>query len=499
MRAAFFIIFSALVVTFGICASKAIRSPKSIGRAVGLLLCALIPPVIGNAIIIISGDKSLSTVGYYIYFLGMNCTMLALIFFTDAYCMISKKRKMLKIPFLLLLAADSVQLLCNLKWGHAFDTEAITAGGYTYYRLIPFLGQTIHRVIDYGILAIIIGIFFMKTVNSPRINSERYSVVLITMIVTAAWETFYIFSRTPIDRSMIGFGFFGVMVYYFALHYRPMRLLDSMLSHIASGLPEALYFFDAVDQCIWANQAGIDLVGIENEDYEVASVRLRKLFGAFDTGEAKQHEICRGDEVRSYVVEKHEVKDDHGHLTGSFLSVRDNTAEQMTLRAEIYKATHDPLTDVYNRAGYNLLMSKMELWKTIMLLVDGDCFKSVNDTYGHEIGDKVLQKIANTLKYCFRSEDYVCRIGGDEFVVLMLHSDSAQKELIMNRVRKINQILSTGEGEIPPVTVSVGIAHGSNASYPEQLFEHADQALYETKHNGKNGYTFYEDLAPEKQ
>ena len=88
MRAAFFIIFSALVVTFGICASKAVRSPKSIGRAVGLLLCALIPPVIGNAIIIISGDKTLSTVGYYIYFLGMNCTMLALIFFTDAYCMI---------------------------------------------------------------------------------------------------------------------------------------------------------------------------------------------------------------------------------------------------------------------------------------------------------------------------------------------------------------------------------------------------------------------------
>ena len=206
------------------------------------------------------------------------------------------------------------------------------------------------------------------------------------------------------------------------------------------------------------------------------------------------YRIRRGDEVRSYVVEKHEVKDDHGHLTGSFLSVRDNTAEQMTLRAEIYKATHDPLTDVYNRAGYNLLMSKMELWKTIMLLVDGDCFKSVNDTYGHEIGDKALQKIANTLKYCFRSEDYVCRIGGDEFVVLMLHSDSAQKELIMNRVRKINQILSTGEGEIPPVTVSVGIAHGQDASYPEQLFEHADRALYETKKNGKKGYTFYEDL-----
>ena len=106
----------------------------------------------------------------------------------------------------------------------------------------------------------------------------------------------------------------------------------------------------------------------------------------------------------------------------------------------------------------------------------------------------MLKKVASTLTRCFRSEDYVCRIGGDEFVVLMLHSDSDQRDLIISRVKKINSILSTGEDGLPPVTVSVGAAHGRNTSYPEQLFEHADRALYETKRGGKNGYTFYEDL-----
>lgn len=499
MRIAFFVILIAMSAALGYCAINAFLSRKSVGRAVGLLLCALIPPVVGNAIIVFSGDRALSTFGHYLYTLGMNGAVAALANFTDIYCEISEDKKKYILIGYILLAVDTVQLMLNLKWGHAFAAEAIPVEGYAYYRLVPFTGQFIHRLIDYGILGVIILVFILRTINSPRINSERYSVILLILIVTTLWETYYLISRKPIDRSMLGFGAFGIMVYHFSLKYRPRRLLDSMLSHIASGLPEALYFFDSKDVCIWANQSGIELLDIEGEDYEVAAERLRKKFGSVQSGESKQHEIEEGGETRSYVVEKHDIRDERGRLTSSFVSVRDNTADQMTLRAEIHRATHDPLTKVYNRAGYNVLISKMELWKTIMLLIDGDCFKHVNDTYGHEIGDKVLQRIAETIKRCFRSDDYVCRIGGDEFVVLMLHSDSAQKELIIDRISQINEILGQGSGDIPSVSVSVGIAHGRNAKYAEELFEHADQALYATKNNGKNGFTFYEEMVPEKQ
>ncbi|MBR5108926.1 MAG: GGDEF domain-containing protein [Clostridia bacterium] len=498
MRVCFFIIFVVTAFFLGVCAKKAFYSTKSIGRSVAGLLCALIPPVLGNAVIIISGNRTVSTVGYYIYFLGMNGVMLNLINFTHDYCMLPSGKSKMKIFAYVLLAIDTVQLLCNLIWGHAFDTEAYMADGFTYYRLIPLAGQSFHRFIDYGILAVNITAFFIYTINSPRISAERYAVILAIMLVTTVWETFYIFSRTPIDRSMLGFGFFGFMVYYFSLYYRPMRLLDSMLSHIASELPEALYFFDSMDKCIWANRMGIELVGIENNAFEVASVRLKKLYGEYKRIESKQYEIRKDGEVKSYVISKKEITDEAGRLIGSFLSVRDNTSEQMTLREEVYKATHDPLTDVYNRAGYNVLISKMELWKTIMLLLDGDCFKSVNDTYGHEVGDKVLQRIADTVRHYFRSEDYVCRIGGDEFVVLMVHSNSDQKELIINRIKRINEELQTPADGLPAITLSFGIAHGRNAADSDELFEHADKALYETKSKGKNGFTFYEDLVPEK-
>lgn len=92
----------------------------------------------------------------------------------------------------------------------------------------------------------------------------------------------------------------------------------------------------------------------------------------------------------SFVLEKHMVTDERQRVIGSFLSVRDNTLEQETLQQEIFKATHDSLTGLYNRAGYDLLLSGLDMKTTSLLLIDADNFKSVNDTYGHEMGDKAL-------------------------------------------------------------------------------------------------------------
>ena len=67
----------------------------------------------------------------------------------------------------MLLAADALQLLCNPFFGHAFSTEAVVVAGGDYYRLIPYLGQTFHRVVDYGILAAVIIIFIVKMIRAP--------------------------------------------------------------------------------------------------------------------------------------------------------------------------------------------------------------------------------------------------------------------------------------------------------------------------------------------
>ena len=156
-----------------------------------------------------------------------------------------------------------------------------------------------------------------------------------------------------------------------------------------------------------------------------------------------------------------------------------------------FKASHDELTQVYNRAGYELLISNIDLPTTVLLILDLDNFKDINDRYGHETGDRALQYMAETVRHSFRSDDYVCRIGGDEFVVLMSHSEVMRKGLIRDKIERINHALANPGAGLPPMSVSVGVAHGAYAQNAAQLFEMADQALYQTKRHGRHGCTFY--------
>ena len=156
-----------------------------------------------------------------------------------------------------------------------------------------------------------------------------------------------------------------------------------------------------------------------------------------------------------------------------------------------YKASHDELTGAYNRAGYELLVSGLDLESTYMMLLDVDNFKYINDTYGHETGDNILIKLVQVLNSIFRDDDCICRIGGDEFVVFMVHSSGMPQRLIESKIIQINDELAKTEDGLPPISISVGVVNGKNVDDVESLFEKTDAAMYESKKKGKHTYTFY--------
>ena len=153
-----------------------------------------------------------------------------------------------------------------------------------------------------------------------------------------------------------------------------------------------------------------------------------------------------------------------------------------------YKASHDELTGVLNRSGYELLLSSIDRESTYMIMLDVDNFKTINDTCGHEIGDRVLVRLARILKKHFRSEDYVCRIGGDEFVIFMVNTTKTQYDLVTSKIEEISHELFDSNDGLPAVTVSAGIAHGSDFSDAAAWFEEADEAMYRAKQNGKHTF-----------
>lgn len=159
-----------------------------------------------------------------------------------------------------------------------------------------------------------------------------------------------------------------------------------------------------------------------------------------------------------------------------------------------YEATHDKLTGLYNRRGYDFLLKNVDLDTSALLLIDLDEFKSVNDTYGHDVGDKVLIKTSEAILKSFRAQDYVCRIGGDEFAVIMIHAEPEQSELIRKKIERINKTLLEGEEGRPAISVSAGVSFGEDARIAEVIFKEADTALYDAKNKGRQGISFYQEM-----
>jgi len=116
-----------------------------------------------------------------------------------------------------------------------------------------------------------------------------------------------------------------------------------------------------------------------------------------------------------------------------------------------------------------------------------DYFKTVNDTYGHDVGDRVLKRVADILKHSFRSVDIICRIGGDEFVVIMTRVDSSMRDLVIRKIEHANELLQNPEDDLPPVSLSVGAAFADRKNPKGDIFKDADTALYRVKAAGRCG------------
>ena len=158
----------------------------------------------------------------------------------------------------------------------------------------------------------------------------------------------------------------------------------------------------------------------------------------------------------------------------------------------IHLSEIDPLTSVFNKeTTQKLIDQKLKNHEHFcFLILDVDDFKSVNDNYGHAIGDKVLKNLSDLFKNHFRQTDIVGRIGGDEFIILIEDEHIAESR-IQSLLKKVNE-LKIEELQDFKLSISVGMAFApSNGTTFMELYRHADHALYQTKRTGKNNYKIY--------
>jgi len=173
-------------------------------------------------------------------------------------------------------------------------------------------------------------------------------------------------------------------------------------------------------------------------------------------------------------------------------------------RVDARNALHDTLTGLpslklgQEKCEESIEISKKENCKLAIMFIDLDGFKSVNDTYGHAIGDRLLKDVANRFSNCIREDDTIARIGGDEFIFILnkVKDEMAPGRAAQRLISSLDVPFSFKEvGKDIYVGASIGIAvYPDHGHEMKVLFKRADEAMYKTKHSGKNNYTMSDNV-----
>ncbi|MFH1217672.1 MAG: EAL domain-containing protein [Pseudomonadota bacterium] len=288
-----------------------------------------------------------------------------------------------------------------------------------------------------------------------------------------------------------------------------LQLMGNAFSHALEGI----LVTDADGHILKANPATAQIVGSAMEKLVGVSIRV------FDTGSHDEkfylsilsdlkekgawdgEVLCRrenGDAVPLWlsIARMEKKREKTSYYIASFRDISEHKKQEMLIR---HQAMHDSLTGLPNRLllkdqiHISIAHASRRKKKLVVMFMDLDDFKTINDTQGHSAGDFVLKGVAQRLKTIFRPEDTLCRIGGDEFLAIIGDLDSADFALtIAERILKSLATPFPYNGHYLSVGGSIGMAvYPEDGIDSETLIKNADQAMYAAKAQGKNRIHFF--------
>jgi diguanylate cyclase (GGDEF)-like protein/putative nucleotidyltransferase with HDIG domain/PAS domain S-box-containing protein len=351
------------------------------------------------------------------------------------------------------------------------------------------------------------------------------------------------FIDSPLAKLSAFVGVASVVVFFFYLrkmlqHLDPSKVIPDRVRAALDTLAEGLLVLDRDERIVLANQAFAKHLGQPAQDLQGTHVDRLPWAQLDETGDSQPqfpwaNAISDGEartgvmlglrpnesEQRMFMVNSSPIVCDDGQCRGVLASFGDVTllkkkqAELVGMletlkksREEIRRqneelqilATRDPLTSCLNRRSF-LAQFETE-WASAQryahplscVMLDIDHFKSINDEFGHSVGDQVLQKVAAALRTTVRDGDLVCRYGGEEFCILLPHLDKDGARAAAERYRKA---VATVRAHHRSITISLGVSAISlDAHTLQELLDQADKSLYIAKRSGRNRVVSWDEV-----
>lgn len=379
----------------------------------------------------------------------------------------------------------------------------------------------VHTIYIYSLLFIGLGFLIKNIAAASPLFRLQLTPILIGILFPAITGTLYTFDLLPVkgmDITPTGFAITGLFFVWCLVRYRILDIVPVARTTLVEQLQEGVIVLDVKDNIVDINKSAgkmFNLIprSVLGSHYQSVIPSLGEI--ETHSGDDSQREIHPAGPGGSVLeIKTTKLLSPGKQVNGMILVIRDVTARKLTetklqaanarlhdqlqeirqLHGKLeHQALHDSLTGLYNRHIFEILekelsSAKRESKAVSLAIIDVDHFKTINDKYGHQQGDMLLQALSTSLSAKIREEDYAARYGGDEIILFfpgMQIQDAVKKA---EEIRAdFERIAFSSEDQPLKTTVTIGLAafpqHGEKI---DELFRAADRALYLAKKAGRN-------------
>jgi diguanylate cyclase (GGDEF)-like protein/PAS domain S-box-containing protein len=349
-------------------------------------------------------------------------------------------------------------------------------------------------------------------IKGEKINRRQAVFLLIGFGLIFAADAEYLLRRGSIDFNYTPavFGLSAIIIGVGILKDKLFHLAPLAREELFDRMNTGVIVLDELDRIVDMNKAALNIFGLADlRNMFRLPIRCiisdwREKFYSEELGERHKWELNIEHEggLYCYELDVSNLTDRKQNLIGRLAVIYDITERKRSEEILAYTANHDTLTDLINRQYFKSLAeiileeSKSSAQIIALLYIDLDNFKSINDRYGHEVGDVLLQESARKLRKAIRQEDIAARIGGDEFIVLLteLKSENQAVQLAEKILALFREPVRINSIDLL-TTLSIGLSYyPSDSQEMDNLLKKADMAMYWVKNNGRNNYMEYKKI-----
>lgn len=410
--------------------------------------------------------------------------------------------------------------------------ETIVVRGFVTIEYTRGAWYYVSVVYSYGVIGIALFLLSQRVLHSSPLYLSQYRLVLIASLLpwlSSIYSELRFNNLAGLDLAPLTMGFSGIIIAFSTLQQRFMDLIPVARSHLIENMSDGILVLDAQNRVVDINPAMENFLDKNPLSYmgrnasEIFDGWLKESDLRWEEIETRTELKVPKDPTRYLDLRVTPLYDRDQFVSGRIMVFRDVTDRKQVekrLRAvnerlqnqliEIgylqsqlrEQAIRDPLTNLFNRRyleetlDHELARAAREDYQVCIEMIDLDHFKRVNDTYGHEAGDYLLKAIAHTLSQEARRGDFICRYGGEEFVVVM---PNINRGIAYQRARELRRTLNSlrvpyGVYELT-TTISMGIAcYPKDGKSRDSILRAADRAMYGAKEAGRNHILAYDEL-----